>query len=81
MNNKLKRQWELLSHGQQLAQGVVYRELNVQILHRYDIGWTAQQLSSLQGLFELFPMADTLHIEPLQKVHLCTVTEEDNGNA
>ena len=76
-NDKLKRKWALLSHGQQLAHGVVYREFNVQILHRYDIGWTAQQLSSLQGLFELFPMADTLHIEPLQTVHLDTVTGEE----
>ena len=67
MNSKLKRTWKLLSHGDELAHGVVYSELNVQILHRHDVGWTAQQLSSLQGLFELFPTATTLIIEPLME--------------
>lgn len=68
MSNNLKRTWHLYTRGQALlARGVVYRELNVQILYRHDRGWTAEQLSSLQGLFELFPTATCLIVEPLQE--------------
>lgn len=66
MNRKLKRSWQLWdSESQLLAHGVVYREWNVQILWRADCGHTAEQLSAVQGLFELFPTASRLEIEPL----------------
>lgn len=62
---KLRRKWRLYEGLTLIANGVVYRELNVQILWRKDRGYTAEQLSSIAGLIEMFPQASSLDIEPL----------------
>ena len=67
MDRKLKREWTLYAHSKMLARGVVYREWNIQCLWRDDIGWTAQQMSGLHVLFETFPNATRLDIQPLQE--------------
>ena len=67
MNDKLKRKWQLYHQGALLAHGVCYREWNLQCLWRHDMGWTAQQMSAPHVLFETFPQATRLDIQPLQE--------------
>ena len=64
-DEKLRRKWRLYEGLGLIAHGVVYRELNVQIHWRRDRGWTAEQLSSIAGLFEMFPHATSMNIEPM----------------
>ena len=66
-DKKWRRKWNLYEGSTCVAQGVLYREMNVQILWRSDIGWTGQQLSSLQGLFELWPDATWLNVRPAEE--------------
>lgn len=42
------------------AKGLLYDEGNVQILWRSDIGWTAEQYSSIAIVLDLFPGICTL---------------------
>ena len=42
------------------AFGLLYDEGNVQVLWRSDIGWTAQQYSSIATILELMPGITTL---------------------
>lgn len=75
-DRKLKREWYLYAYDKMLARGVVYREWNLQVLWRFDNGWTAEQLSSLHSLFELFPMANRIEIEPIREITMEEVSRE-----
>lgn len=63
MDEKKRRKFRLYQGSTLLATGVAYAEFNIQVLWRHDIGWTAQQCSMLQVLFELFPEANRLDLE------------------
>ena len=63
-DTKYKRRWRLYRGITPLAHGVLYRERNAQILWRSDSGWTAEQVSDIGQLFELFPDASSFNIEP-----------------
>ena len=48
MDNKRRRAFELLDENQhQIALGIMYEEMNVQIHWRSDIGHTSEQLSNV----------------------------------
>ncbi len=56
MDAKRRRVFQLESAtGEKLASGVLYDEGNVQVLWRLDIGYTAEQYSSLNLVLDLMP--------------------------
>ncbi len=56
MDGKRRRTFQLESaSGEKLASGVLYDEGNVQVLWRSDIGYTAEQYSSLSLVLNLMP--------------------------
>lgn len=60
MNQDKKRRmrWWLYKGPQCIAKGLVYREGNVSVLWREDIGYTTQQASTVHTLLEMFPQAN-----------------------
>lgn len=54
MDAKRRRSFQLEdADGKKLATGIIYDEGNVQILWRVDIGWTAEQYSSINPVLDL----------------------------
>lgn len=45
-----------------VATGVLYDELNVQVLWRRDIGWTAEQYASIATLYGLVPNVKSIEV-------------------
>lgn len=64
MDKKRRVKWQLEDmDNNKLAEGVLYDEGNVQVLWRVDIGWTAEQYSSVLYLLGLMPGVARLVIE------------------
>ncbi len=64
MDAKRRRYFQLEdAQGKKLATGVLYNEGNVQVLWRADIGWTAEQYSSLTPLVDLMPGIAVLRLQ------------------
>ncbi|MCG9129745.1 hypothetical protein JT359_19320 [Candidatus Poribacteria bacterium] len=56
MDVKRRRSFQLEDvEGNKLASGILYDEGNVQVLWRIDIGYTAEQYSSLHLIIDLIP--------------------------
>ena len=67
MDAKRRRQFQLEdANGKTLATGVLYNEGNVQVLWRADIGWTAEQYSSITPLLDLMPGIAVLRLSDLE---------------
>lgn len=50
-------------NGEILAKGVYYRDGNVQILWRKDIGWTSEQYDSIANLIGILEGANTIQVK------------------
>jgi len=56
MDTKRRRCFQLEDDkGNKLASGIIYDEGNVQVMWRKDIGWTAEQYSSINPVLDLMP--------------------------
>ncbi len=56
MDTKRRRSFQLEdAKGNKLASGIIYDEGNVQIMWRKDIGYTAEQYSSINPVLDLMP--------------------------
>ena len=63
MDEKRRRDFKVSDiDGVEFANGILYDEGNIQVLWRTDIGYCAEQYSSLIYAFDLFEEAKTVQI-------------------
>ncbi len=64
MDEKRRRTFQLEDdNGNVLATGVLYDEGNVQVLWRFDCGYTAEQYASINPIIDLMPGITVLRLQ------------------